>query len=122
MSSITLKARIEACGAQGLGAERLIADPGIGFGKTFSHNLELLGRMTLFHGLGVPLLVGASRKAFIGAISGEKTAGRRVPGSLAAAVHLAMQGVDIVRVHDVAETVAALKVFRSVAHSREVTS
>ncbi len=117
-----LEARIEACEAQGLGAERLIADPGIGFGKTFTHNLELLGRLTLFHGLGVPLLMGASRKAFIGAISGEKMAGRRVPGSLAAAVYLAMQGVDIVRVHDVAETVAALKVFRAAAHSREVTS
>ncbi len=110
-----LEARIEACGAQGLGAERLIADPGIGFGKTFQHNLELLGRMTLFHGLGVPLLVGASRKAFIGAISGERTAGKRMPGSLGAAAWLAMQGVQIVRVHDVGETVQALKVLRAAA-------
>jgi len=110
-----LEARIAACAAQGLDPARLIADPGIGFGKTFSHNLELLQRMTLFHGLGVPLLVGASRKAFIGALSGERQAARRMAGSLGAACWLAMQGVQIVRVHDVAATVQALKVLRAAA-------
>ena len=110
-----LEARIAACGSQGLASSRLIADPGIGFGKTFSHNLELLSRMTLYHGLGVPLLVGASRKAFIGALSGEKTAAKRMPGSLGAAAWLAMQGVQIVRVHDVAETVQALNVLQAAA-------
>ncbi len=111
-----LEARIAACAAQGLQPSRLIADPGIGFGKTFQHNLELLARMTLFHGLGVPLLVGASRKAFIGALSGEKTAGKRMPGSLGVAAWLAMQGVQIIRVHDVAETVQALKVLQAAAN------
>jgi dihydropteroate synthase len=117
-----LEARIAACDREGIDAAQLIADPGIGFGKTFIHNLELLARMTLFHALGVPLLVGASRKAFIGAITGERPVGRRVAGSLASALHLAMQGVQIVRVHDVAETAAALKVFRAAAHTQRVTS
>lgn len=110
-----LEARIAACAADGLDPGRLVADPGIGFGKTFQHNLELLQRISLFHGLGVPLLVGASRKAFIGAVSGEKTAGKRMAGSLGAAAWLAMQGVQIVRVHDVVQTVQALKVLRAAA-------
>jgi dihydropteroate synthase len=117
-----LEGRIAACAAQGLPADRLLCDPGIGFGKTFVHNLELMARMSLFHGLGVPLLVGASRKAFIGAVTGEKVAGRRLPGSLAAAVALAQQGVQVVRVHDVAETVAALRLWHSAAHTQAVDS
>lgn len=108
-----LEARIAACAAQGLDPSRLIADPGIGFGKTLQHNLELLARMTLYHGLGVPLLLGASRKAFIGAVSGEKAADKRMPGSLGAAAWLAMQGVQIIRVHDVAATVQMLKVLQA---------
>lgn len=117
-----LEARIATCAAQGLPADRLFCDPGIGFGKTFVHNLELMARMSLFHGLGVPLLAGASRKAFIGAVTGERAAGRRQPGSLAAALHLAMQGVQVVRVHDVAETVAALRLWHSAAHTQAVCS
>ena len=70
-----LEARIEACVAAGIARERIIADPGIGFGKSFRHNLDLLRQFTLFHGLGVPLLMGLSRKGFIGALTGEKLAG-----------------------------------------------
>ena len=69
-----LEARIAACVAAGIARDRLIADPGIGFGKSFRHNLDLLRQFTLFHGLGVPLLMGLSRKGFIGALTGEKLA------------------------------------------------
>lgn len=108
-----LEARIATCAAAGLPRERIVADPGIGFGKTHQHNLELLGSLALFHGLGVPLLVGASRKGFIGKLTGEPEAGRRVMGSIGAAVASVMQGVQILRVHDVPETVAALSVWHA---------
>jgi dihydropteroate synthase len=112
-----LAGRIATCEAAGLERARLIADPGIGFGKTVEHNLELLGGLTLFHGLGVPLLVGASRKGFIGKLTGEAVAARRIAGSLGAAVAIVMQGVQMVRVHDVAETRQALTVWQAVALS-----
>jgi dihydropteroate synthase len=105
-----LEARIEACVAGGIARERLIADPGIGFGKSFRHNLDLLRQFTLFHGLGVPLLMGLSRKGFIGALTGEKIAGERVHGSLGGAIWSALNGAHILRVHDVKATVAALAV------------
>ena len=108
-----LAARIAACEEAGIARSRILADPGIGFGKTAEHNLALLGGLTLLHGLGVPLLVGASRKAFIGRLTGEPVAGKRVAGSLGAAVAIVMQGVQIVRVHDVAETRQALAVWQA---------
>jgi dihydropteroate synthase len=110
-----LEARIAACEAAGISRDRLTADPGIGFGKTFDHNLQLISRTSLFHGLGVGLVVGASRKGFIGAISGERDARRRGPGSIAAALAAAAQGVQAVRVHDVAETAQALAVWEALA-------
>ncbi|NNE21250.1 MAG: dihydropteroate synthase [Rhizobiales bacterium] len=100
--------------ADGVKRAHLLADPGIGFGKTFGHNLEILNRATLFHGLGVPLVFGASRKAFIGALTGEKAAGLRVNGSIGAAIGMLSQGVQIVRVHDVRETIEAKTVWQSV--------
>ena len=108
-----LAARIAACEAAGIDRARLVADPGIGFGKTIAHNLELLAGLTLLHGLGVPLLLGASRKSFIGALSGAKNASERMPGSIAAALHGAAQGVQILRVHDVAETRQALTIWQA---------
>src|SRR5262245_38369050 len=75
-----LEGRLAACQAHGIPRARLIADPGIGFGKTHEHNMELMRRIALFHGLGVPLLVGASRKGFIGTLTGEGEAGRRGAG------------------------------------------
>jgi dihydropteroate synthase len=107
--------RIDACVAAGIARQRIIVDPGIGFGKTLEHNLALLRGLALFHGLGVPLLLGASRKALIGRIAGEVRPEARLPGSLALALHGAACGVQIVRVHDVAETSQALAVWRSVA-------
>ena len=102
-----LAARIAAAEAAGIRRERIIVDPGIGFGKTLQHNLALLRGIALFHGLGCPVLLGASRKSFIGRLSGEAAAGRRLAGSLAVALAAMAQGVQIVRVHDVAETVQA---------------
>ena len=109
-----LEGRIDACLAAGIGREAIAVDPGIGFGKTLAHNLTLLRDLPLFHGLGCPLLLGASRKGFIGALSGEKTASRRGPGSIAVALHGARNGAHILRVHDVADTLQALAVGRAI--------
>ena len=105
-----LEARIEACVAAGIARERIIADPGIGFGKSFRHNIDVLRQFTLYHALGVPLLMGLSRKGFIGALTGEKQAGNRVNGSVGGAVWSALNGAHILRVHDVKATVEALAV------------
>ena len=110
-----LDARIEACVAAGIARERIIADPGIGFGKSFRHNLDVLRHFTLYHGLGVPLLMGLSRKGFIGALTGEKVAGNRVNGSVGGAVWSALNGAHILRVHDVKATVEALAVAGAIA-------
>ncbi|MGJ8547054.1 MAG: dihydropteroate synthase [Sulfitobacter sp.] len=98
-----------------LGIERsqIIADPGIGFGKTQAHNLALLQRISLFHGLGVSVLLGASRKKFIGTIGGASQPRDRAPGSIAVALAAMAQGVQIVRVHDVAETIQAAALLRA---------
>ncbi len=105
-----LEARIEACEAAGIPRARLIVDPGIGFGKTLAHNLALLGSLGLYHGLGCALLLGASRKSFIGKLTGAGT-NERLPGSLAAALIGAEHGAQILRVHDVAATRQALSVW-----------
>ena len=105
-----LEARIEACVASGIARERIVADPGIGFGKSFRHNIDVLRQFTLYHSLGVPLLMGLSRKGFIGALTGEKQAGNRVHGSVGGAVWSALNGAHILRVHDVKATVEALAV------------
>ena len=108
-----LEARIEAAKAAGIPSARIAADPGLGFGKTLAHNLKLLASLSLFHGLGVPLLVGASRKKFIGGVGQGKDPRLREPGSHAAAIAAASQGVQILRVHDVAGTSQALAVWRA---------
>ena len=102
--------------AVGAGVPRshLAIDPGIGFGKSFKHNLEVLNQLSLYHGLGVPLLLGASRKAFIGAITGESQAGLRMAGSVGVAIAAAAQGAQIIRVHDVRESVQALATWMAV--------
>jgi dihydropteroate synthase len=105
-----LEDRVEACVSAGIARERIIADPGIGFGKSFRHNLDVLRQFALYHGLGVPLLMGLSRKGFIGALTGEKVAGQRVHGSVGGAVWSALNGAHILRVHDVKGTVEALAV------------
>jgi dihydropteroate synthase len=108
-----LEERLAACAAAGIGPARLALDPGIGFGKTVAHNLEILGGLALYHGLGAPLLVGVSRKSFIGRLSRGEPPKERLAGSLAAAVAAWEQGVQILRVHDVAETAQARAVWRA---------
>jgi dihydropteroate synthase len=108
-----LAARIAACEAAGIPRHRIAVDPGIGFGKTMEHNLELLDRLPILLGLGCPVLVGASRKRFIGTLSGASSPRERMAGSVGVAVAAAARGAAMVRVHDVAETVAALKLWRA---------
>ncbi len=105
-----LAARVAACEAAGIDRRALIVDPGIGFGKTLAHNLTLLRNLDAFREIGCPVLLGASRKGFIGTLSGEKVAAKRGPGSIAVALRGARAGMDILRVHDVRETVQALAV------------
>ncbi|SMF70455.1 dihydropteroate synthase [Allosphingosinicella indica] len=107
-----LKARIDAAVAAGIDRAKIIVDPGIGFGKTVQHNLDLMNGLALLHGLGCPILLGASRKRTIGALAGEVPPQERLPGSLALALKGVEQGVQLLRVHDVPETVQALKIWR----------
>ncbi|MEA3004443.1 MAG: dihydropteroate synthase [Sphingomonadales bacterium] len=107
-----LAERIEAAAAAGIARERIVVDPGFGFGKTVQHNLRLMNGLALLHGLGCPIMLGASRKRTIGALSGEAPPDRRLAGSLAFALKAAEQGVQLLRVHDVPETVQALRIWR----------
>jgi dihydropteroate synthase len=107
-----LEARIEAVVAAGVERVRIIVDPGIGFGKSVAANLAIINGLSLFHGLGCPVLLGASRKRFIGALSNEAPVADRLGGSVAVVLEGARQGVQILRVHDVPETVQALRIWR----------
>ncbi|MDY6984172.1 MAG: dihydropteroate synthase, partial [Pseudomonadota bacterium] len=113
-----LQQRIGVCTAAGIGKERLLVDPGFGFGKTFDHNLELLDALDRFSALECPLLIGLSRKRMLGTITGKPEKGR-VAAGLAAAVIGVMKGARIVRTHDVAETVDALQVCRHLQQLRQ---
>jgi dihydropteroate synthase len=106
-----LEARIAACEAAGIPRARLIADPGIGFGKGLEHNIALLRGLEALHQLGVPLLLGASRKSLIPAIAGPAPVDERLAGSQARALRGAEAGVAWVRVHDVAQTAQALAIW-----------
>ena len=99
-----LAARILVAEAAGLARENIIVDPGIGFGKTLEHNLALLQGLSLFHGLGCPILLGASRKRFIAALANLPQASDRGPGSIAVSLAGLAQGVQIHRVHDIGDT------------------
>jgi dihydropteroate synthase len=109
-----LAARVAAVEARGIAANRIVIDPGFGFGKTAAHNLRLLHELRQFTGLGGALLAGLSRKATIGQITG-RAVGERVFGSVAAALIAVERGADVVRVHDVAATRDALSVYSAVA-------
>jgi len=117
-----LATRIAACERAGLSRDLIIVDPGIGFGKTLTHNLEILQQMTLFHGLDVGLMIGLSRKSFMTRLTGEKTAGQRVMGSVGGAVHAALNGAHVLRVHDVAATRQALAVVRGAVEPGSIIS
>ncbi len=105
-----LSARISACEASGIARPRLVADPGIGFGKTLAHNLALIANLDRFSALGVPVLLGASRKRFIAALDRQGAPSARLGGSIAAALAGAARRASIIRVHDVAATRQALAV------------
>lgn len=109
-----LDVQIRKLTALGIARGRIIADPGIGFGKTQAQNLALLSRLSLFHGLGVPLLLGASRKGFIGKIANVPEPRQRMPGSIAVALAALKHGTQIVRVHDVPQTAQAIALWRAV--------
>jgi dihydropteroate synthase len=108
-----LAERAAACRAAGIPATRICVDPGIGFGKTVDHNLALLRRLEELRPPDCALLLGASRKSFIARLSRGEDTDHRLPGSLAAALHGAARGVDVLRVHDVAETRQALDVWHA---------
>ena len=107
-----LEDRIAAVVAGGVDRAKIVVDPGIGFGKSLSDNLALINGLAIFHGLGCPILLGASRKRMIGALSNEAPVGERLGGSVALALAGVAAGVQILRVHDVAETVQAVRVWR----------
>lgn len=107
-----LEARIAAVVAAGIDRSRIMIDPGIGFGKSLPDNLALVNGLAALHGLGCPIMLGVSRKRMIGALSNEAPVDQRLGGSLALAVRGAELGAQVLRVHDVAETVQALRVWR----------
>lgn len=109
-----LAERITALIAAGIPRGHIIVDPGIGFGKSLPHNLALLSRLSLFHSLGVPVLLGVSRKRFIGTIGQADAAQERMPGSIAVALAALHQGIQVLRVHDVPETCQAIALWRAV--------
>jgi dihydropteroate synthase len=107
-----LEERVAACLAAGISRDRLIVDPGIGFGKTVEHNLEILRHLGLYRGLGVAVMLGVSRKSFIARVADDEPVEARLPGSLAAGLAGVGNGALILRVHDVAATQQALRVWR----------
>ncbi len=114
-----LHERVAACLESGIDAARLLVDPGFGFGKTVSHNLALLANLRALSSIGLPILVGLSRKSTLGELTG-RTVDARLPASIAAAVLAAVNGAAVLRVHDVGETVDALNVVEeTLAHARD---
>lgn len=110
-----LAARVAEAEVAGVPRSRIVVDPGIGFGKTVAHNLALIRGLSLLHDLGCAVLLGLSRKRFIGTLGGEPEASRRAPGSIAAGLEGLRQGAQILRVHDVAETVQAVRLWQALA-------
>jgi dihydropteroate synthase len=113
-----LAARAVAAEVAGIARDRIAIDPGVGFAKTPDHNMQLLPKLGLLLSLGYPLVVGVSRKRFIGLLSGEKAPSRRGPGSIAAALYTALHGASVLRAHDVVETVQAVRVWRALVAAR----
>jgi dihydropteroate synthase len=98
---------------KGINHNNIIIDPGIGFGKNLKHNMNLIRGISIFHSLGFPILVGVSRKRFIKDISGKNDTKKRIGGTIASSLFLMMEGVQILRIHDVNELIQSIKVFRS---------
>lgn len=109
-----LEERVRFAESKGIARSRIMVDPGIGFGKTVQHNISLIRGISLFHGLGCPILLGVSRKRFIGSIGGAETASDRMAGSVSVALWGVSQGVQVTRVHDTFETVQAIKLQQAI--------
>ena len=107
-----LETRVAAVEAAGISRDKILVDPGIGFGKSLTENLAIINNLAIYHGLGCAILFGASRKRLIGALSNEATADERLGGSIFLAMKAVEQGAHIVRVHDAAETVQAIQIWR----------
>ena len=110
-----LAERVEFAVAAGISRDRIAVDPGIGFAKGLAENLALLPRLSVLSRLGCPIVVGVSRKGFIGALSGESDPAKRAPGSIIAGLMAVQQGASMLRVHDVGETVQAIRVWRGLS-------
>ena len=104
--------KIELIRSKGIKHNNIILDPGIGFGKNLKHNMSLIKEISIFHSLGFPILVGNSRKRFIKDISKENDSMSRIGGTMATSLYLMMQGIQILRIHDVNEAIQGIKVFR----------
>jgi dihydropteroate synthase len=116
-----LGARLAAAVAAGIAPARIALDPGFGFAKEGRQNLALMRRLALFANFGCPLLIGVSRKRLVGMASGEVEAARRAPGSIAAGLYALGHGAFIIRVHDVAETVQAVRVWDSLSDNEKTS-
>ena len=109
--------KIKFLRSKGINHNNIILDPGIGFGKNLKHNMSLLHNVSIFHSLGFPLLIGNSRKRFIKELSGNNDSKFRIGGTIASAIYLMMQGIQILRIHDVNETMQSIKVFKKIINN-----
>ena len=109
--------RIRHVRLKGIKHNNIIIDPGIGFGKNLKHNITLISKVSLFHSLGFPILLGMSRKKFIKDISGKNDSKQRLGGTIGSALFALMQGVQILRVHDVNEVIQSIKIFKELLKS-----
>ena len=103
--------------SKGIKHNNIILDPGIGFGKNLKHNMTLIHNISIFHSLGFPILVGNSRKSFINKLSGKNDSKFRVGGTMTSSIYLIMQGVQILRIHDVNEIMQGIKVFKKIINN-----
>ena len=109
--------KIKLLRLSGIKHNKIILDPGVGFGKNLKHNMNLIRNISIFHSLGFPILVGNSRKRFIKELSGKNDSKFRNGGTIASSIYLMMQGVQILRIHDVNETIQGLKIFKNIINN-----
>ena len=109
--------KIKLLRSKGIEHNKIILDPGIGFGKNLKHNMSLIRNISIFHSLGFPILVGNSRKRFIKELSGKNDSEFRNGGTIASSIYLMMQGVQILRIHDVNETIQGIKIFKNIINN-----
>ncbi len=109
--------KIKLLRSKGIKHDKIILDPGIGFGKNLKHNMSLIRNISIFHSLGFPILVGISRKRFIKELSGKNDSKFRNGGTIASSIYLMMQGVQILRIHDVNETIQGIKIFKNIINN-----